>query len=911
MKQRRLLECTLLAVVAMCGPAASVPAAGTPIPVNSWVKMTTKGVPAQVVGFGRLAYASGFKRTAMMENYHQLGSEPNEALLAYDFTSNRWDVLNLGGNFHTEDFSDGGHTVGGLVYNPNQNTFVYYGMFSGSMELEMPLHTWWYDPFGQVGRDKHASPKPGQTMINAAAFDVAHNVYVFYGGETFTYDPTANLWQKKTPLGTPPTSAGGFPSMDYNSANQKVYMFGGQGGSGNDVYSYDVPTNTWTRHAPSGTLPPPRSEAAFAYDSTNNIFLLYGGQAPGGNFLNDTWVYDPVADRWAKLTPAVSPPVPAFASFGYLAYDSANNAFVMVAPGGGGYAGGGGTGYGAQTWLFRYAGGGPNAGTVDVSPAPTPGGLNRYPDGWAKEPVLAATGTTVYAGWIETGPMWDTTNATWPHVYASKYSGSAWSALGASFLSLDSESGGYSESHAPSIALVNGTPWISWTKANNSSGLGGSLFAKSWNGSSWVGGPVPAGNPTSFFAVRGRSQMADVGGVPTIAYLENDRDYYPWNSHLYVKAWNGSAWVSKGAGPLNRSAGGSGRMADSVSLASDGTNPVAAWTEYTTTFGTDTAPQVYVSRWNGSAWVALGGSLNVNASNWAYDVSIVTLGGQPYAAWTERSAAGNAQLFVKTWNGSAWVPVGPGTLNRDASTGWAYRPALAVDAAAGALYVGWVEQQALGKKAQVHVSKLAGGSWTSLGGTLNADPALGSAQRIALALSGGKPIAAWGEVNLGCLRQIYARQWNGTSWAPLATGGPSDVQPPSVPSNASATAASSSGIDVTWDPSTDNVGVANYLVYRDGALIGSSTVPNFSDTGLAASTSYTYTMAAVDAAGNASSSSSPVVATTLPVSTGGGGGGTGGKGGSAHGCGLLGLEALILLALRRRSSRRPPGASGP
>jgi hypothetical protein len=487
----------------------------------------------------------------------------------------------------------------------------------------------------------------------------------------------------------------------------------------------------------------------------------------------------------------------------------------------------------------------------------------------------------------------------------SQSSGSAWAALGASFLSIDSESSGYSESHAPSLALVNGTPWISWSKANNSSGLGGSLFAKRWTGASWVGGPVGAGNPTSFFTVCGRSNIADVGGVPYLAFLENDRNFYPWNSLLYVKSWNGSAWVLKGTGPLNRNGGASGNLAESVSVTSDGADPVVAWTEYNTTFGSDTPPQVYVSRWNGSAWSALGGSLNVNVSSWASEVSVVCIGSKPYAAWTERSQAGNAQIFVKTWNGTAWVLVGSGTLNRDAASGWAYRPALAVDASTSGLYVGWVEQQSLGKKAQVHVSKFSGGLWTSLGSTLNANPTVGSAQRVALAVFKGRPIVSWGEVNLGCMRQIYAREWGGSAWAPLALGGSSDIQPPTTPLNVFATAVSPSDIDVLWDPSTDDVAVTNYFVYRDGSLIGTSSTPSFSDTGLAASTTYAYTVAAVDAAANVSPLSSPASATTPALGGGAGGGGSGGQGAGSHGCGLLGPELLVILRLSRGLRRRP------
>jgi hypothetical protein len=167
--------------------------------------------------------------------------------------------------------------------------------------------------------------------------------------------------------------------------------------------------------------------------------------------------------------------------------------------------------------------------------------------------------------------------------------------------------------------------------------------------------------------------------------------------------------------------------------------------------------------------VPVGGSLNMSSSaGFAYDASIAFLGGSPYVAWTERSQSGNAQVFVKMFNGTAWVLVGTGTLNKDVNTGWAFRPSIVADSASGSLYVGWVEQQALGQRPQGYVSRLSGGTWTALGGSLNVDPLNGSAQRMSLAVTGGQPVAAWGELNYGSMRQIFARQWNGTSWAQVA-----------------------------------------------------------------------------------------------------------------------------------------------
>ncbi|MBI2679792.1 MAG: hypothetical protein HYX25_02150 [Candidatus Solibacter usitatus] len=99
------------------------------------------------------------------------------------------------------------------------------------------------------------------------------------------------------------------------------------------------------------------------------------------------------------------------------------------------------------------------------------------------------------------------------------------------------------------------------------------------------------------------------------------------------------------------------------------------------------------------------------------------------------------------------------------------------------------------------------------------------------------------------------------------TGGPPDTTPPTTPGNVSATAVSTTQINVTWSASFDLVGVTGYNVYRDGNLAGSPTGLSFTDTGLAPSTTYSYTVVALDAAGNPSTPSVPVLATTLTPDT--------------------------------------------
>ncbi len=89
-----------------------------------------------------------------------------------------------------------------------------------------------------------------------------------------------------------------------------------------------------------------------------------------------------------------------------------------------------------------------------------------------------------------------------------------------------------------------------------------------------------------------------------------------------------------------------------------------------------------------------------------------------------------------------------------------------------------------------------------------------------------------------------------------------DTQAPSIPAGLTATSISSSQINLSWAASTDNVGVAGYRVYRGGTQIATSTTNSYANTGLTASTTYTYTVAAYDAAGNASAQSASASATT-------------------------------------------------
>jgi endonuclease I/chitodextrinase len=95
-----------------------------------------------------------------------------------------------------------------------------------------------------------------------------------------------------------------------------------------------------------------------------------------------------------------------------------------------------------------------------------------------------------------------------------------------------------------------------------------------------------------------------------------------------------------------------------------------------------------------------------------------------------------------------------------------------------------------------------------------------------------------------------------------------DTTAPSTITDLSASNTTSTSTDLSWTAATDNVGVTSYDIYKDGVLLASSTTNSYNVTGLTASTSYSFTVYAKDAAGNTSNvSNTATVTTSIATST--------------------------------------------
>ena len=98
------------------------------------------------------------------------------------------------------------------------------------------------------------------------------------------------------------------------------------------------------------------------------------------------------------------------------------------------------------------------------------------------------------------------------------------------------------------------------------------------------------------------------------------------------------------------------------------------------------------------------------------------------------------------------------------------------------------------------------------------------------------------------------------------TAPPADTEDPTVPSALTGTV-SADKVELSWGASTDNVGVDEYIILRDGIYLGYSTNTSYTDFNVVAGQTYDYSVYAVDASANISLDSNVFNATIPQTAT--------------------------------------------
>ena len=129
--------------------------------------------------------------------------------------------------------------------------------------------------------------------------------------------------------------------------------------------------------------------------------------------------------------------------------------------------------------------------------------------------------------------------------------------------------------------------------------------------------------------------------------------------------------------------------------------------------------------------------------------------------------------------------------------------------------------------------------------------------------------ATWGSLNCGSTYRFSVQAFNGSGSSDLVdynastvACGSVDKTGPTAPSGLVVGGATQTGLTLSWNKSSDNVGVAGYGVYRSGSSLGSTSGTSFAASGLTCGTSYTFAVYAYDAAGNRSAQANVTGSTT-------------------------------------------------
>lgn len=90
----------------------------------------------------------------------------------------------------------------------------------------------------------------------------------------------------------------------------------------------------------------------------------------------------------------------------------------------------------------------------------------------------------------------------------------------------------------------------------------------------------------------------------------------------------------------------------------------------------------------------------------------------------------------------------------------------------------------------------------------------------------------------------------------------SDNESPTAPENLVVSNTDANSTTLSWDASTDNVGISGYVIYQDGSKIDEATTTTYQVINLTVATTYTFEVAAFDTSNNESSLSEPISVTT-------------------------------------------------
>jgi len=162
--------------------------------------------------------------------------------------------------------------------------------------------TWEYDFNTNRWSQRHPSRHPPGRGYFGMVYDAAADRTLVFGGrgeadeahagELWAYNYKADSWDLVLYRGE--VVSDHHPAMTYAPGVDKTYYV-----ANTKAWSFDYPSRTWTLLAYDSAMGV-RYFAALAFELRSRKLVLFGGGPRGLRYDNQTWIYDPAADRWTR-----------------------------------------------------------------------------------------------------------------------------------------------------------------------------------------------------------------------------------------------------------------------------------------------------------------------------------------------------------------------------------------------------------------------------------------------------------------------------------------------------------------------------------------------------------------------------------------------------------------------------------
>jgi cysteine-rich repeat protein len=230
--------------------------------------------------------------------------------------------------------------IGGacVTFDARRGTVLEFGGASGLFAASNAIWEW----TGSEWIDRSPTSRPRGRGWAGLAYDSRRARAVLFGGhyttrilngfatsylaDTWVWDGAS--WTEVTPSGAPSPRAG---PIAYDSARDRVVLFGGNGPMGGPAPQVVVLGDTWEWDGAAWvelhptTAPSPRTGHVLVFDAARQRTVLFGGTDATDTWLAETWEWDGVT--WTQRPSAITPP----SSAEYVAaYDPLRGVVVLV-----------------------------------------------------------------------------------------------------------------------------------------------------------------------------------------------------------------------------------------------------------------------------------------------------------------------------------------------------------------------------------------------------------------------------------------------------------------------------------------------------------------------------------------------------------------------------------------------------